>query len=272
MLFPAAADFYCLFFWSGDLCLPMRDSNRCRVDWVAFGSVASSVAVIAAACAAFLGLHTWRHEQRASLAMEMLSLIHEGVAKIRAALSPQSIANASGVATVNFDDRDAIMAYQRERMLLSARHFRETALQDSIFWARLEAMASKVRALFSDGWAYPLERLVALRSELLDLAYLVKAFEEHLARGGLESNFAICGDLGSGGTLERARALFPCELRSSAFSREYFGETEVSGGSFSEDFVQFRKEIETLVTLSRAVAFGVFEKEWSRENSYRGPG
>lgn len=260
------------FLWTGDLCIPTRENNSCYVQWNALGSIVAGLAIGGTAIVAFWGLNTWKHEQRAELAMEMLTLAHEGVAQLRTSLSPQPITDSIDASNLDYNNRASIRNYLRERNFRSARYFRQNELATVKFWARLEATASKVRAIFTEFDAYPLEKLMQIRNELLDLAFLLKAYEEHLARRSGEE-FSICGSDHDDDALDRATELFPCELRSDVFVRNYIGETEVSGGSFSESYNQLKYDLESVVTLARSMAFRIFGKKWiPEENRYQGPG
>ncbi|NOX93837.1 MAG: hypothetical protein GXP04_01715 [Alphaproteobacteria bacterium] len=260
------------FFWSGDLCIPTKNENSCVVDWGVFGNTLSGIAIGATALAAFWGLNTWQTKQRASLAMEILTLVHEGVSQLRYSLSPQGFTASGKAKKVDFNDRKAVKKYWLKQHFRSALHFRESELDARFFWTRVEAKASHVRTIFSEFDAHPLERLLEIRFELLDLAYLVKAYEDQPNRGEIE-DFSICGDgNGTQDALQKAMSLFPCEIRSDVFSRSYFGETEIAGGSLSDEYMDLKRELEGLITLARYTAFRIYEKKWSYNNNYQGPG
>ncbi|MEX6634602.1 hypothetical protein [Hyphococcus lacteus] len=257
--------------WSGDLCVPWNASDACSVDWQATGGIFSAIAIGITAYVAHQGLKTWRDQHHAKLAMEALSAIHEGVADLRSAISSQAISDFATPAQSDLENSDRYRAYLLNRSFESARRFRDSAINSRRLWAKIETLGSQIRAneKTTVGGPNPWEELVSLRYELLDDAYLLKAYEEHIRRGET-TEFGLCGNNQPETDLERAKEMFPHEIRGR--SGLYIGETEISNGSFSDRQRELREKIQGIVTMARYTSFQLTGKEWTPENKYEIPG
>lgn len=266
-----AAILACFLLWSGNLCVPWNASDACSVDWQVTGEIFSAIAIGITAYVAYKGLKTWGLQHHAKLAMEALSAIHEGVADLRSAISSQAISDFATPTQSDLENSDRLRTYILNRCFESARRFRDSAINSQGLWAKIETLGSQIRANEKTTFSghNPWEELVSLRYELLDDAYLLKAYEEHIRRGET-TEFGLCGNNQPETDLERAKELFPHEIRGR--SGLYIGETEISNGSFSDRQRELREKIQGIVTMARYTSFQLTGKEWAPENKYEIPG